>query len=277
MKKFMTPLSALIVLVFCSCSSGESLRLYSAAPSSESFYFDDAQSKSSEQNQDKVEVVDRKIIKQGTIKFQTTDINKTKSLISQTIQELNGYISNENAYDYANRVEHKITIRVPADKFDLLITGISVYVDKFDSRNIDRLDVTEEYIDIEARIKTKKELQGRYRELLKQANKVDEMINIEREIGKLQTEIESIEGKMNYFNDRIAFSTLTVTYYQYYDTASSFGFFSKFIEGLQNGWHGFLVFIIGVSNLWVFIILVAVAIYLFRLRRSRKRNRKKNE
>ena len=106
--------------------------------------------------------------------------------------------------------------------------------------------------------------------LLKQATKVDEILSIEREIGNLQTEIESVEGRMKYLKDRISFSSLTVTYYQ--ETTSAFGFSSKFVDGIKNGWSVFLWFIVGLSYLWVFIIVAIVVVYLTRRWRKIKRN-----
>jgi type IV secretory pathway VirB6-like protein len=132
------------------------------------------------------------------------------------------------------------------------------------------MDVTEEFIDVEARIKTKKELQNRYIELLKRATTINEMLSIEREIGSLQTEIESVEGRMNYLKDKIKFSTLSVSYYQ--ETTASFGFFSKVAEALESGWSGFLWFIIGLSYLWVFVLIAIAVIYLI-VRRRRKRRK----
>ncbi|MCL2743220.1 MAG: DUF4349 domain-containing protein [Planctomycetaceae bacterium] len=217
-----------------------------------------------EQEPDKVETVERKIIKNGSIRFAAADVNETKSLITQTVQELKGYISDDNASGYSNRIEHRLIIRIPADKFDLLLNTISKRVNKLDDKKIEVLDVTEEYIDIEARTKTKKELQSRYAALLERAETVEDILRIEKEIGGLQTEIESVEGRMRYLKDRIAFSTLTVTYYQEIDEpASPFGFSSKFTEGIKNGWDNFLWFIIGLSHLWVFILL-AVIIYFVR-------------
>jgi len=264
MKRVMTILTVLSVLTICSCSRAKQEYALTDVK------IEEAELQANEQQADKVETVERKIIKQGSIKFETIDVNKTKSLISQTVQELNGYISKDNVYDYSDRLEHRLTIRVPADKFDLLLKNISESVDKLDSKNIDLLDVTEEYIDIEARVKTKRELQTRFTELLKQATKVDEILNIEREIGNLQTEIESVEGRMKYLKDRISFSSLTVTYYQ--KTTSVFGFSSKFVDGIKNGWSVFLWFIVGLSHLWVFIIVAVVVVYLTRRWRKIKRN-----
>jgi len=229
---------------------------------------EDLQLQTNEQSPDKIEPIERKIIKQGDIRFQTADIHKTKSLVTQTVQELSGYIAKDNVYSYSDRIEHRLTIRVPADKFDLLLTSISESVEKLDSKNIDVLDVTEEYIDIEARIKTKKDLQNRYIELLKQATKVDEILNIEKEIGNLQTEIESVEGRMKYLKDKISFSTLTVSYYQ--ETTSAFGFFSELVDAIKNGWTAFLWLVVGLSHLWVFIIVAIVTIYFIRRWRKKR-------
>jgi len=263
MKKVMTILTVLAVMTICSCSRAKDYSEMSA-----DFVNEESALQTSEQKTDKIETVDRKIIKQGEIRFKTADINKTKVLILQTVQEFNGYISKDNAYDYSDRHEHSLMIRVPADKFDLLLKNISESADKLDSKNVDLLDITEEYIDIEARIKTKKELQIRYVELLKQATKVDEILNIEKEIGTLQTEIESVEGRMKYLKDKISFSTLTVTYYQ--KTNAKFGFSSKFVDGIKNGWSVFLWFIIGLSHLWVFLFIAVVAFYL--IRKWKKKN-----
>jgi hypothetical protein len=274
-KSIITILTALTVLTTCSCSGKkqESEWEYNSAKTFDALVMEESSLQTNEPISDKVETVDRKIIKEGEIKFKTTDVNKTKSLIVQTLRESNGYISKDNAYDYSDRFEHLLIIRVPADKFDLVLNNISENVDQFDSKNIDVLDVTEEYIDIEARIKTKKELQKRYIDILKQARNVSEMLEIEREIGNLQTEIESVEGRIKYLKDEIAFSTLTITYYQ--TTASKFGFSSKFVDGIKNGWSSFLWFIIGLSNLWVFILIAIATVYIIiRWRKKKKISRK---
>lgn len=217
-------------------------------------------------------VIERKIIKEGEISFETSNSTETKEIISKSVSEFNGYISNDNVYDYKDKIEYRITIRVPADKFELLLDRISQNAKKLDSKNINALDVTEEFIDIESRIKTKKELENRYRELLKQANKVEEILTIEKEIGYLRTEIESIEGRLKYLKDKVSFSTLTVVFYE--KTGSAFGFNSKIGEAAQNGWTNLLWFFVALTNLWPFI-LIALAIFII-YRRLYHRNKKKN-
>lgn len=205
-------------------------------------------------------VADRKIIKDGNIRFETASVKETTELIRTTVAELGGYIGNENIYDYKDRIEYTVVVRIPENNFDQLVDKISSAAEKIDSKNINSLDVTEEFIDVEARVKTKKDLEARYKEILKQASRVDEILNIEREIGKLRSEIESLEGRLNYLKNRVALSSLTVSYYE--KTSSTFGFFSKFYQALKNGWTYLLWFIIIITSLWPFILIMLVVLFI---------------
>ena len=267
MKKLLLLIYVLPVFGILSCGSGEKREVMM-----------EARLAGSEENQqappapEKVSSDERKIIREGDISFETADIMETRSLIMKATQELNGYISKENLYDYPNRTEQTLIIRIPADKFEVLLARISQSAKKIDSKNINTLDVTEEYIDADARLKTKKELEGRYHELLKKANKVEEILSIEREIGTLRGEIESVEGRLRYLKDKIAFSTLTVTCYQ--KISNGFGFSIKLGEALRSGWKGLLWFLIGLTAIWPFIILavtgIFTAVYFTKKRRKNK-------
>ena len=216
--------------------------------------------------------IERKVIKEGDISFETGNAKETRALISKSIAELKGYIASDNVFDYTDKTEHRITMRVPAESFDLLLDRISQHAKKLDSKNIQTVDVTAEYIDVESRIKTKKELEVRYSELLKKAMKVEEILNIEREIGTLRTEIESMEGRLKYMQDKVSFSTLTVTFYE--KSSGSFGFNSKIGQAFKNGWTNLLWFILGVANLWPFLILGILVVFLYKRfgRKKKKEN-----
>ncbi len=262
-KNIITTCTFLAFLILFSCSPNDNYKEV-AAGSPEEEMIDNESPK-------KVESIERKIIKEGEISFETADVKKTKSLITKTVDELDGYIANDNIYDYQDRIEHRLVIRIVAKNFDELLAKISESVEKLDSRNISVLDVTEEYIDVEARIKTKKELENRYKELLKKAATVKDILNIEREIGTLREEIESVEGRLRYLKDKISFSTLTVTYYE--KTSSVFGFSSKFGEGIKGGWDNLLWMIIGLTHVWPFILAIAVILFIV-IRLDRKRKKK---
>ena len=95
-------------------------------------------------------------------------------------------------------------IRVPADRFDELLLIIEPLASKIESKNINTQDVTEEFIDVETRLKTKKELETRYLEILKQAKTVTDIISIESQIATVRSEIESMEGRINYLKNQVS-------------------------------------------------------------------------
>ena len=222
--------------------------------------------------EDNIIIEKRKMIKEGEVRFETTNSQETRALITKITADTEGYISEDNVYDYTERIEHRMTIRVPADKFDVLLDNISQKASKFDSRNINALDVTEQFVDVEARIKTKKELENRYKELLKQAGKVDEIMAIEKEIGILRTEIESMEGRLRYLKDKVSFSTLRVVFYE--KTGSAFGFNSKMKQAMQDGWENLLWLLVILTNIWPFLVIGLVVIFAYRQYRKKKKMRK---
>lgn len=269
MKNYFNILTLLVALAFCSCGSKQNFKQVSTGEESVAL---NEPPPIDQLTSNKIETVtERKIIKEGEISFETKDVNETKSSIAKTVQELNGYIAKDEVLDYSDKLEHRLSIRVPADKFDLLLSKISESTEKLDSKNISVLDVTEEYIDVDARLKTKRELEERYKQLLKQATKVEEILSIEKELGKQREEIESVEGRLRYLKDKISLSSLTVTYYQ--RTNSAFGFSSKFGQAIKNGWNNLLGFCIGLTNLWAFILIGIFGVYVYMRKKSK---RKKN-
>ncbi len=256
-------------IIFCSCSNRQNTKMESVA-TGELITLNELQDNNiSTENT----VIQRKVIKEGVIRFETCNLAKTRELIISNINGIHGYISEDKIFNVDGNVEYTMVVRVPAKDFDSFLENISKNVQKFDNKTIKAIDVTEEFIDIEARIKTKKELEIRYMDLLKKASKIDEVLSIEKEIGTLRADIESIEGRLKYLNNNIAFSTLTITFYE--NTTNGFGFSSKFKHGFQNGWTNVLWFFIGLINLWPFLLIgVTIIIVLKKVARKNKKKKK---
>ena len=267
MKKTHFFLSLSLLLVFCACSNKQEYSEFAAEVS-------DEQSEVTPSSEDATVVIERKVIKEGEIRFETSSVEETKLFISQAVQELNGYISKEDVNYYKSVIEHRLVIRIPSSYFDQFLDEITRDVIKIDSKTINVIDVTEEYIDINARLETKKEIEIRYKELLKQAVKVEEILAIEKEIGTLREEIEAVEGRLNYLTDRIDLSIITVSYYQ--KSKPSFDFISKLEDALTNGWKGLLWFLIGLTHIWPFILIFALGVFLL-IRIKRKRESTKTQ
>ncbi|MCA2004781.1 MAG: DUF4349 domain-containing protein [Ignavibacterium sp.] len=256
-------ISILILLLLASCNSGEN-----ESNTNTNMVSSDKRMESLTPVEDQSVSVERKIIKEGSIRFETSSVIETQKEIRKIVAELGGYIGNENSNNYEGIIEYSLTARVPEDKFNTLIDKVSSLAEKVESKNINSSDVTEEFIDVEARIKTKKELEARYKEILKKANRVDEILNIEREMGNLRAEIESLEGRMNYLKNRISLSTLNITFYE--KVSAPFGFFSKVKQALHNGWQALLWFIIILISLWPFLLLILIVLFIILKFRKKK-------
>lgn len=205
-----------------------------------------------EESSANIEAAGPKIIREGGVTFETSDLKQTRAFLDSLILRNEAYLANDDQYKFDDRVEERLVIRVPADNFDDLLHELEGSVERFDSRTISARDVTEEFLDVSLRIQIKKETEQRYRDILTKAKTVRDILEVERYIGRIRTEIESLEGRLKYLENRISFSALTVTFYQLKPEAV--GFSSQFTVALKNGWNSFMLFVLGVVSLWPFIL-----------------------
>ncbi|MGO4912396.1 DUF4349 domain-containing protein [Leeuwenhoekiella sp. W20_SRS_FM14] len=218
--------------------------------------------------------IEQKIIKTGRIRFETQDLIQTRTQVLKAVEASNGYVQNENSgKDYSGNFQ-ELELRIPTQNFQKALDLISDGVAFFDEKSISRRDITEEFIDLEARLKAKRELEMRYLDLLKKANSVKDILEIERELSVIREEIESKQGRLNYLSKQVSYSTLTVNFYKIsVENGITKSYGSKILQAIKGGWQGISTFLLGLIYIWPFIIILIVAIFL--LRRWQKRNAKK--
>ena len=168
-----------------------------------------------------------------------------------------------------------MVIRVPSENFQSFINGVSEGVSYFDQNEITRQDVSEEFVDLEARLKAKRELEKRYLELLKQAKNVKEMLEIERELSKIREEIEAKQGRLQFLQNRVSMSTVNIDFYTLTaETGVTQSYGQKMINSLKGGWDGISMFFLGILYIWPLFVLILIAIFV--IRKLLKRNKKKS-
>ncbi|MGV6828841.1 MAG: DUF4349 domain-containing protein [Flavobacteriales bacterium] len=218
--------------------------------------------------------IEQKIIKTAHLVFETNDLNKTYQQILNLVNQQQGFIqTNSQAKNY-NQIRRTLVIRVPTQNFNTLLEGISKGVEFFDQKEISRKDVSEEFVDLTARIKAKKELEKRYLELLKKAKNVKEMLEIERELSNIREEIEAKQGRLQYLQNRVSLSTLHIEFYkttQVKGTSLSYG--QKIINALKGGWNGISIFFLGILYLWPLILIAIIVIWLLRRYLNKRKNK----
>jgi hypothetical protein len=129
-----------------------------------------------------------------------------------------------------------------------------------------------QYIDVTARLETKKQLEIQYQSILTQAKTVEEIMSVERELSLVRADLESMQGQLRYLNNQIDFSTLTVNYYTESNSQGP-GFGNKFSEAIDGGWELLKSFLVGIVYLWPFILLLIIMLFFFRYisRRAKKK------
>lgn len=219
------------------------------------------QTSQSSGGEDPTAPVERKIIKTVNYRIQVKDVNASTEKVKQLVAQYGGYISGMNLNNSSYELSNDITIRVPQDKLEVLLTMVGGEAIYTNYRSEQAQDVTEEYVDLGIRLKTKKEVRDRYIDILRnQAKTVEDILNAEEKIRVVQEEIEAVEGRLKYLNSQVSMSTVNLTIYQRVEYQpqpdvyhESFG--SRVANSLKGGWEllqGLVLFLI---RIWPLIIL----------------------
>lgn len=206
--------------------------------------------------------VAQQIIREGQAVFETSDLKKTKAWIESLVRRHKAYISNDEQYKSTDRIEQRMTLRIPVDRFDAFLADFEKGVVRFDSKSITATDVTEEFIDVSQRLKVKKATEERYIALLAKAGTVRDVLETEKYIAEVRAETESLEGRLKYLENRIGLSTLSITFYQLKPEMQ--GFASRFGVAFSEGWNNFLSFLLGAISLWPFLFAVGAIVWFVR-------------
>jgi len=149
----------------------------------------------------------RQVIRTARLTLSVVSIDEQANALSSMVKDYGGYTEPNNRFAEKRA---NLSIKIPSEKLDSFINEVS-NLGKVTYKSTSSRDVTEQIIDIDARIKNLIALRARYRELLNKANTVEEMISIEKELAKIQIEIDSIEGRKRSLVDQVAMSSVNLT------------------------------------------------------------------
>lgn len=222
------------------------------------------------------EIRDLKIIKTANVRFKVKNVQESTQTIKALVNDYEGYISNMRFSNNSYQKENSFTIKVPRDNFDKLLDSLSSVAEFIDHIEIASKDVTEEYMDVETRLKTKLEVKARYEEILRNnAKTVKDILETEEKLRIIQEEIEVAQGRLKYMVNRISFSTINVVLYETVEYKEqpdvykrTFG--SEITEALSSGWNLIKNMFLGIIYIWPLILLIAGVILFIRIRKKNK-------
>jgi len=218
-----------------------------------------------------------KIIKTAATRYKVKNLYEALTNIKALIHENGGYISELRLDNDTYKKENKFTIKIPNKNFDTVLDTIRGYAEFTDYVNISTQDMTEEYVDMQTRLKTKLEVKKRLEAVMrKNAKTVEDILSTESHLRAIQEEIEAVQGKLKYITNRVAFSTINIELYETVDyteapTVYNKSFFTEVGEALSFGWEFVKNIVLGLLHIWPFVILGTFVFVLLRRKFKRRK------
>lgn len=162
------------------------------------------------------EAADRKIIRNANLTIEVNSTTEAQQRVTSIAESHGGFVvtsesKQKEAADPAQRtLDIKLVVRVPATRFGPALDQIRGLASNIREENVAGQDVTEEFIDLEARIKTQRALELQFLEIMKQARTVSDAMEVQRQISDVRTNIEKLEGRKRFLENRASLSTITV-------------------------------------------------------------------
>lgn len=230
--------------------------------------------------------INRMVIFNAEMALRVENYDKARNALEQKANSYNGYIVQSSSSRYDDEQQSgTMTFRIPQENFQAFLNDAEGLAVKVNNRQVSGQDVTEEYVDIESRLKSKRAVEARLLEFMKQAQKTEDLLKISSDLANVQEEIEQIAGRKKFLENQTAFSTVTINLEE--NTVSvpkidNDGLntwqkikkqFAENINILLSAGSGIIVFLVG--NLPILLIvgsIVAVIIYLVRKNARRSGN-----
>lgn len=208
--------------------------------------------------------ISQKIIKNAVLRFSTSDFEACKKRITDTVKKYGGYIASEKQENTSMQWRNEVAIKVPAAAFEQCVESLTGGATRVDEKSITSTDVTEEYVDLDARMKARLAVEQRYVQILQQAKNVKEILEVEAQLKSIREEIESAKGRLQYMDHHVAYSNISLEYYQTFANTDpqSPGFLQRSWLSFKDGWNGLLSFALGILSAWPLIVGI-VFIFIF--------------
>jgi len=151
----------------------------------------------------------RMIIRSGILSIITKDVRKSVEDVSTYIATVGGYVVNSSIEGTADAPSATIEVRVPVDKFSQAIDSIKKTGIRVTDESTSGEDVTEDYTDTQSRIKNLQASEAQFQEIMKQAIKVSDVLEVQRQLERVRGEIEVAQGHAQYLEKSAKLSTIT--------------------------------------------------------------------
>jgi len=154
---------------------------------------------------------DRMIVRTGNMSLVVENVIKARDDIAQLAARFDGYVVSSQISGEEAEMRGWISIRVPDEKFELALTELRNLAIRVKSESTSSQDVTEEYIDLQSRLKNAEATEKQYLALLEKATDVEDILKIYEHLSQVRQQIEQIKGQMQYLERTASMSMISVS------------------------------------------------------------------
>ena len=170
----------------------------------------------SEKAEETSAAADRKIIRNADLTMEVESSTDTQHRIASIAESHGGFVvtseakQRESTEPAKRTLDIRLVVRIPENHFGSALDQIRALTTNLTEEKVSGQDVTEEFIDLEARIRTQKALEQQFLQIMRQTGKIVDALEVQRQIAEVRSDIERLEGRKRFLENRSALSTITV-------------------------------------------------------------------
>ncbi|MFZ0916642.1 MAG: DUF4349 domain-containing protein [Candidatus Udaeobacter sp.] len=158
------------------------------------------------------ELANRKLIRNATVELEIVSFDDAVQKIAAFANEDRGYVATTNSQKQANgKLRGEVIVKVLPENLDRLLQKLRG-LGELKNQTLGTEDVTKAYFDIDARLKNAHVMEQRLIDMLNtKTGKVSDLLQVEKELGRVREEIEKMQGDLKYWDSQVQFATVTIS------------------------------------------------------------------
>ena len=188
----------------------------------------------------------RLIVRTGQASIEIDSLESSMAELRRTVQRVGGFVADASVQSGRNQNRSAtLELKVPASRFDELTAALEP-LGRLQFVNVGAEDVSEEFVDLTARVANGRRLEDRLVELLRtRTGKLQDVLSVERELARVREEIERMEGRLRFLKTSAQLSTLSVNLYEPPPLLTSHPGRNPIVEAFKTAWGNFVAVVAG--------------------------------
>ncbi|MFA9559092.1 DUF4349 domain-containing protein [Evansella sp. AB-rgal1] len=231
-----------------------------------------------------VDTNERMVIYNADISIEVPDYDRAQLHIQEEVKKLGGFVVESSLHQGSqNNKNGSLTVRVPVKHFHSFLNDLESSSTKVHERYVSGNDVTEEHVDLQSRLRSKRTVEERLLSFMDGAENTEDLLKISNDLSKVQEEIERLTGRIKYLENNVAYSLVSIYIMERNITVSSLqegesldtwrkaqSLFMDTVNFMISLFSSIIVVIIGLSPIIIPLIIIIGIIITIQMKKKKK-------